>query len=48
VAFGDLAKALAMLTVSLDGSVVEDQRISADVLVFEAGAPHAGAHSLDD
>jgi hypothetical protein len=48
VAFSDLAKALAMLAVSLDGGVVQDQRISADVLAFKAGAPHAGAHPLDD
>jgi hypothetical protein len=39
---------LATLAVSLDGEVIEDQRISADVLSFKPGAPHAGAHSLDD
>jgi len=48
VAFCDLAKALATLAVSLDSEVVEDQRISADVLAFEPGASHAGAHPLDN
>ena len=37
-----------MLTVSLDSGVVQDQRFAADVLAFEPGAPHAGAHPLDD
>src|ERR1022692_1269736 len=48
LSFGDLAQALATLTVLLDGEIVQYQGISADVLSFEAGAPHAGAHSLDD
>ena len=47
MAFGDLAKALAMLAVSLDGEVIQYQRISADLTVFKPGAPHAGAHPLD-
>ena len=34
--------------VALDGGVVEDQRIPADVPAFEPGPPHAGAHPLDD
>ena len=46
--FGDLAQALAILAVSLDGGMVELQRITADVLAFEASAPHAGAHPFDD
>jgi hypothetical protein len=46
MSFGDLAQALATLTVLLDGEIVQYQGISADV--FEAGAPHAGGHSLDD
>ena len=48
MAFGDLADTLAMLTVSVDGEVIQYQRISTDVLAFEPGAPHAGAHPLDD
>jgi hypothetical protein len=48
VAFGDLTDTLAMLTVSLDGEVIQDQRISTDVLSFKPGAPDAGAHPLDD
>ena len=46
--FGDLAQALAILAVSLDGGMVELQRITADVLAFKTGAPHAGAHPFDD
>ncbi len=45
---GDLAQALAMLAVALDSGMVQHQRIAADVLAFEPGAPHAGAHSLDN
>ena len=48
MAFGDLAEALALAAVSLDCGVVQYQRIAADVLAFEPGAPHAGAHPLDD
>ena len=48
MAFGDLAKALATLTILLDGGAVQYQRSSADALAVEAGAPHAGAHPLDD
>ena len=48
MAFGDLPDALATLTVLLDGGVVQYQRSSADVLAFEPGAPHAGAHPFDD
>ena len=45
---GDLSKTQAALTVLLDGEIVQAQRSSADVLAFQAGAPHAGAHPLDD
>ena len=48
MAFGDLAQALAMLAVAYDRGMVQHQRIAADVLAFEAGAPHAGAHPFDD
>jgi hypothetical protein len=44
----DLTKALAMLAVSLDSGVVQDQRFATDVLAFEPGPPHAGAHPFDD
>jgi hypothetical protein len=47
VAFGDLAKTQATLTVLSDGSIIEYQRSSADSLAFEPSAPHAGTHSLD-
>src|ERR1039457_5458453 len=48
VAFGYLAKALALAAVMLDGGVGWDQRIASDVLTVEACAPHAGAHALDN
>ena len=48
MAFCYLAKALALAAVPLDGSIVEYQRVAADVLAFKAGAPHAGAHPLDN
>jgi hypothetical protein len=48
MAFCDLSDALALAAVSLDGGVVQYQWIAADMLAFEPGAPHAGAHPLDD
>ena len=48
MASGDLAQALAMLAVAYDRGMVQHQRIAADVLAFEAGAPHAGAHPFDN
>ena len=48
MSFGDLARALPLAAVALDGSIVECQWLTADMLAFEAGAPHAGAHPLDD
>ena len=48
MAFGDLSDALALAAVALDGGVVQYQRIAADVLALKPGAPHAGAHPLDD
>jgi hypothetical protein len=48
MSFGDLAQALATLTVLLGGEIIQYQGISADVLSFKTSAPHAGAHSLDD
>ena len=48
MALGDLAKALSTAAVLLDSGMVQYQRIAADVLTFEAGAPHAGADPLND
>ena len=45
---GDLADALALTTVALDGGMVEYQRQAVDALTFQTSAPHAGAHPLDD
>ena len=36
-----------MAAVALDGGIVQHERAAADVLAFEAGAPHAGADPLD-
>jgi len=44
----DLSKALTLTAVALDSSVVQLQRIAADLAALEPGAPHAGAHPLDD
>ena len=46
--FCDLAQALAILKVFLDSCVIEYQWVAADVLAFEAGAPHSGEYPLDD
>src|ERR1035441_1072158 len=48
VAFGYLAKALALAAVMLDGGVVQYQRIASAVLAVEPCAPHAGAHPFDN
>src|ERR1039458_6357817 len=40
VPFGDLAKALALTAVVLDGGIVQLQRFASDLLTLEAGAPH--------
>src|ERR1039457_5526571 len=48
MAFGDLSDTLALAAVSLDGEVIQDQRISTDVLAFEPCAPPARAPSLHD
>jgi hypothetical protein len=45
---GDLAQALPALAVREDGSMVQNKWRASDVLAFETGAPHSGAHSLDD
>ena len=45
---GDLADALPLAAVALDGGTVKYQRLAADLLTFETGAPHTGAHPLDD
>jgi hypothetical protein len=48
MALGDLPQALALTAVSLDGSTVELQWLTADTLALEPGAPHAGTHPLDN
>ena len=48
MALGDLEDALALAAVLLESGMVQYQGITADVLTFEAGAPHSGAHPFDD
>ena len=48
MSFGDFSDALALAAVALDSSTIQYQWIAADVLALEPGAPHAGAHPLDD
>src|SRR5664280_457627 len=48
MAFGYLAETLALAAVLFDSGAVQNQRLTADVLTFETGAPHAGAHPFDD
>ena len=48
VSLGDLSETLALAAVTLDGGIVKYERLPADVAALELGAPHAGAHSLDD
>jgi hypothetical protein len=43
-----LAQALTVLPVAADGGSIKDLGTPPDMLSFELGAPHAGAHSLDD
>ncbi len=45
MAFRDLSDTLSLAAVSLDGGVVQYQRIAANMLAFETGAPHSGAHT---
>ena len=45
---GDLAQALSVLAVPNDGRAVEIKGPASDMRSFQAGAPHAGAHPLDD
>jgi len=48
IALRQLAQAVPSLTVPLDGGAIENQGFPSDVSAFELGAPHAGAHSLDN
>ena len=43
-----LAEAVAAPAVPKDGSVIELERPVSYGTTFETGAPHAGAHPLDD
>src|ERR1700756_5169085 len=45
---GDLADALPVLTIADDGCAIEIKRPASDVSTLELGAPHTGAHPLDD
>ena len=48
VAFRQLAQAVTLLAVAVDGGTIEDQGFPSDVPAFELGPPHAGAHPFDD
>jgi hypothetical protein len=48
MALCDLTKALSLATFTLDCSVVQFQRDTADLAALDTGTPHAGAHALDD
>ncbi|MGA8530845.1 MAG: hypothetical protein WB622_14105 [Acidobacteriaceae bacterium] len=48
VGAGQLAQALPALAMAKHRRTVQLERLPPDVLAFEAGAPHAGAHPLDD
>ena len=48
IALCQLAQAVTFLAVAEDGGPIEHQGFAPDVLAFELGPPHAGAHSLDD
>ena len=48
VFFGDLADALAALTIMLDGCTIQHQGSSADSLAVETGASHSRTHPFDD
>jgi len=45
---GDLAETLPAPAFSKDGITIESKRWTSDMLAIEPGAPHAGAHPLDD
>src|ERR1700746_2315237 len=45
---GDLAKAPAPTAIATDGLMIQHKPSASDVTSFELGAPHAGAHPLDD
>lgn len=44
----DLSQAQAAALIAEDGIAIELERMTADVPAFEPGAPHAGAHPLDN
>jgi len=45
---GDLAQAHTELAIAKDSFAIDIERLAPDVSAFELGAPHAGAHPLDD
>ena len=48
VELGDLAQAASSLAVADDDAAIDVQWPAPDMLALELGAPHAGAHPLDD
>ncbi len=48
VSAGDLAQAASSLAVADDSAAIDVQWPAPDMLALELGAPHAGAHPLDD
>ena len=48
VGLGDVGKRDPTITITQDGKTIDIDRPSTDVSAFELGAPHAGAHPLDD
>jgi len=48
VELGDLAQAASSLAVADDSAAIDVQSPAPDMLALELGAPHAGAHPLDD
>jgi hypothetical protein len=48
VGLGDVGKRDPAVTIAQDRRPIDIERPSTDVSAFELGAPHAGAHPLDD
>lgn len=48
VGLRQLAQALTVLPVAVDGGPIQDQSLPSDMPALELGPPHAGAHPLDD
>jgi len=48
VSLRDLAQAQAAASIAEDGIAIKLERMTTDMSAFQPGAPHAGAHPLDD